>query len=376
MRTVSHFHLDKVENFVGFAVENAKHREMVKVLTRAAIISDELEFYTYIEQISEQFLGKIGIFIDAIYQFLIIIHYDLTADIYINDFPIEVEMLLMRNVMKGELVYSQNIADINKITFPEIQINNMDKIIYCFKVGWKFALFFDLARHKEKLNIESMYLVLGELYRYLSFQYIYKVIESEKEFGELLKDGWFPFVELISSRDYKVLIQMYKNKDKSIYNEFINRFDKKRIIEITRKWWAKKVFNDKKDILQAGVSAFLLNSDSGYINCIKTLLTELEGIIRLQYYNDRKGKKIKINELLKYMINKAKEKTGSEYSLLLPLPFFKYLEKFIYANFEYDKGKYNLSRHSISHGIARASDYTKERALQVILILDQIYFYI
>ncbi len=266
-----------------------------------------------------------------------------------------------------------------RIKFANISITDTDKIIYCFKVGWKFALFFDLAREQEKLNIDSMYLTLGELYRYLSFQYVYTVMESEKDFEEMLKDGWFPFVELITSQDYKLLIQMYRDKHKielKIEN-FIAKFDKPRIEKLTEKWWMKKIFNEKKDILQAGIMAYLANNNQGYINCIKTLLTEIEGIIRLQYYDDmNKRKKVKLNDLLKHIFKKAKEKTGSGYSLLLPMPFFKYLDKFIYANFDFKNNRLNLTRHSISHGVAMASDYTRERALQIILILDQIYFYI
>jgi hypothetical protein len=380
MQNISHFHLTEVENFAGFAMETAKKGEMLKVLARAAIISDQIDFFTFIDQISGQFLAKLGIFIDAVYQFLIIIHNNLSADIYVNDFPTEVEIFINRNIEKGELVSVRDVVDIKTFKFPDIPIADTDKVIYCFKVSWKFALFFDLARDKQKLDIDSMYLTLGKLYRYLSFQYVYEVMESEREFEEMLKDGWFPFVELISSEDFKILIEMYNNKDKIKLNfdNFIAKFDKQRIEKLTEKWWTKNIFNEKKNILQAGISAYLLNNNIGYINCIKTLLTEIEGIIRLQYYDDSeiRKKKPSITELLKYIFKKAKDKTGSEYSLLLPLPFFKYLDKFIYSNFQFEKGKLNLSRHSISHGVARASDYTKERALQIIFILDQIYFYI
>lgn len=46
-----HIHLARVENFIGFATENAEEGETVKILTRASVTSDEPEFYTYTEQI-------------------------------------------------------------------------------------------------------------------------------------------------------------------------------------------------------------------------------------------------------------------------------------------------------------------------------------
>ena len=39
-----------------------------------------------------------------------------------------------------------DIADIRSMKFSNIKITESDKVIYCFKVGWKFGLFFDLDR--------------------------------------------------------------------------------------------------------------------------------------------------------------------------------------------------------------------------------------
>ena len=109
----------------------------------------------------------------------------------------------------------------------------------------------------------------------------------------------------------------------------------------------------------------------------KNSLTEIEGIIRLQYFSDTgKSKDVKISDLLKYLIEKGKIKSGSDYSLFLPIPFLKYLEDVVFSNFDLATNKIDLSRHSSSHGVAKADDYTKIKALQMILILDQIYFYI
>lgn len=218
---------------------------------------------------------------------------------------------------------------------------------------------------------------MGNLYRYLSFQDVYKVLETEGCFQEMMKDGWFPFIETIS--DYKALSAAYTDKFdfENRVNKFIEAFDKVRIDKITSKWWAKKVFSDKKEILEAGINAFSRGDKEGYINCIKTLLTEVEGIIRLQYFQETsKGRCVKVKELLQYVIEKEKAKSGSDYSLFLPLPFFDYLNDIVFSNFDLETGKIDLSRHSLSHGVAKVEEYTKIKALQAILILDQIFFYI
>lgn len=370
-------HLDQVQDFAGFLTENVKKGKTAKVLTRASVISDEPEFYTYTEQISNIFLNKLGIFINTVFQFLVLIHKDLSADLYINDFPIAIEIRAKRDIRKGEVVRQGDIADIRRLKFPDIKIVETDKVIYCFKVGWKFALFFDLNR-QDNLDVDEMFLALGELYRYLSFQYVYNVLESKVQFEEMIKDGWFPFIEIIGS-EYKGLTKAYENKFdfENKIKKLVDSFNKVRIEKIAKKWWSNQIFKDKQPLLEAGVNAYLRGDNDGFINCIKTLSSEIEGIIRFQYFSETgKGKNVHLQALLQHIIKKGKIKSGSDYSLLFPLPFLSYLKNIVFANFNLESGRVDLSRHSSSHGVANAGDYTKIKALHMILILDQIYFYI
>ncbi|MDY6839825.1 MAG: hypothetical protein SWH78_17845 [Thermodesulfobacteriota bacterium] len=78
LKRVNRQHFKKVENFAGFALETAKPGEMLKVQTYGTLISDDPLFYTYIDQISSIFLKDI--LVNSIYQFLVVLHEDLTAD--------------------------------------------------------------------------------------------------------------------------------------------------------------------------------------------------------------------------------------------------------------------------------------------------------
>ena len=348
---------------------------MVKVQTRGSLISDDPLFYTYIDQIASIFLKNV--LVNQVFQFLVVIHENLSADLYLNDLPIKVLMMTKRALQKGEIVRSNDIADIKQLSFEGITIRDTDKIIYSFKVGWKFGLFFDLDRGVS-LNIAAMEAELGSLFRYLSFQYVYDIIESKPHFELLLKDGWFPFIEIIGA-EFKELGEAYKNlpDPQSKVQEVISKFDKMRISRITDKWWNKQLFSDKKSILESGIESYLNNDAKGFIACIKILLTEIEGIIRLHYFNETgKGKDVHISDLMTHIFDKGKIKSGSELSLFLPRAFFHYLKEAIFPQFDLEKGNIALSRHTSSHGIAKAVDYSKIRAVQMILILDQIYFYI
>jgi hypothetical protein len=54
----------------------------------------------------------------------------------------------------------------------------------------------------------------------------------------------------------------------------------------------------------------------------------------------------------------------------------RYLDEIFFADFDLSDNKVTLSRHSSSHGVAKEDDFHKIKALQTILTLDQVYFYI
>ncbi|MCK5534627.1 hypothetical protein KAI68_05880 [bacterium] len=370
----NHLKFNRVENFAGFAAENIEPRDnKAKVLLSAFIYSDQPEFYLYSDRIAEIYLNRYYP-VNKIHRYLIVIHQDVSADIYVNDFPIVTEVLPKRsNIKKDQAIRIIDIADINNLRFGDIKIKGDDCLIFCFKIGWKFGLFFDCTRN---LDIDKLPHKLGTCYKYLTFQEEYAVLENEKMFNKMVNDGWVPFIQLLGG-DFKRLSKYYKDKNKfiSAINEFINKFDKNRIESFVNKWWNKEIFQRKKSILTAGINAYVRNTESDFITCIKTLYSEIEGIIRMSYLNE-------INEnpsfakLLQYVDQKAKNKFISRNSLGFPDIFFSYLKKTIFKNFDLKSGKIDLSRHSTSHGVAKAEDYSKMKALQAILVLDQMYFYL
>jgi hypothetical protein len=386
--TSMNFHLDKVEDLTGFALENGKRGDTIKVLTRASLTSANPEFYHYAEQTANIFLNRIHIPADLVHRLLVIIHQDLTADLYINDFPVALEIRAKRAVEKGQIVTQGDIADIGIISFPEINLLETDKVIYCFKVGWRFGLFFDLAPRiqpsgtpaypvqVEKFDPERMMRSIGDLYRYLSFYHVYSVLESGAQFKEMMHDGWFPFIEILGN-EYKKLDEAYRdkpNRERRI-KAIVDEFSEDRINKITCKWWKNQAFSEKRDLIEAGINAYLQDTRDGFVNCIKNLWTEVEGVLRKIYRTDKGKNKVNQDRLISHIIEKARKKTRSDYSLLLPAPFLKYLQSVAFVSFDSRTGSVNLSRHTSSHGIADAQQYTKDRALQLILILDQIYFY-
>jgi len=372
-----HFHLDTVDDIAGFPLVNVKQGNYFWLLTSASIISDQPEFRKYIAQLSNPYFNKVGIFPNAVYQFLILLHCDRSADLYVNDFPVEIELMAKYDFRKSSVITLKDIADIRRLKFANIEIVDTDRVIYCFKVGWKFGLFFNLD-YDGIQAVDDLALTLGKLYRRLSFQDVYEVMENGTHFEQMKKDGWFPFIELIGG-DYEALSEAYQDRSdlENRIERTIRSFDEARVHRITSRWWRQQVFQDKKEILQAGINAFLRNDNEGNINCIKNLLSEVDGIITVQHFKDTgESKGIHKHELLQHLIEKGKVKSGSDDSLLLALPFLMYLNDVVFSCFDLKTGQIGLSRHSSSHGVADADVYTRARALQALLVLDQICFYL
>lgn len=372
----SHIRLERVQPLAGFAAADMPPKTFGWILTRAFVCSDDPAFYLYCDQISKMFLSRY--FIDAVRNFLVVIHIDLSADVYVNDFPIQIKILAKRDMKAGEPIRYNDIADIAELRFAGIEIKENDSVIFCFKKGWKFGLFFDLnpLDRKSNLGLENLSHDLGSYYRYLSFQELYSIIENEPLFETMFADGWFPFIQLLGG-DFEELAKCYEHESDfpSALDRFLNRFDRRRIYSFADRWWKNPLFESKRKILEAGIEAYLLETEAGYINCVKTLYSEIEGVVRISYVRE-KGEDPTFRELMEYVEKKAEGKFGTRGSLGFSDVFYRYLEEVVFKDFDLKTGKVDLSRHAVSHGVADQKEYTKLKAVQAILIIDQMYFYL
>ena len=78
---------------------------------------------------------------------------------------------------------------------------------------------------------------------------------------------------------------------------------------------------------------------------------------------EEEGSAPSFGDLIEYVKEKAEGKFGTRGSLGFP------------GIFDIATGQVDLSRHSVSHGVADRTKYTRSKAIQAILILDQMYFY-
>jgi hypothetical protein len=248
-----------------------------------------------------------------------------------------------------------------------------DKIIACLKAGWRFLLAFDLSG---TLDLPTFQKNLARVYRYLMFREEYAVLENQELFDTLLSNGWFPFSEMIGV-DFRKLETAFRyadipEKKVSYLSDVHAGFSKERLDRLMDYWWRSPQLSTKKAILSEAVAAYI---EGKYISCIKILYSEIEGVVRLQYHKES-GHGPTFSELRQFIAAKARKRSPDPGSLGFPAVFAEYLDRNIFANFDLDAGTVVLSRHSAEHGVAGPEAYDRDRALQAILTLDQIRFYL
>jgi len=362
----------------GVATSNVKKGERSRVLVRAEITSDQPEFHLFMQGITNLVVGKakdagVVVQMDRVSAMLVVTREGGIADLYLHDFPFEMEILAKRNMAKGEMVYQSDIADVRRLRLSWLALQPKDGVLCCFKVGWKFALFFDL--HPERiLNVDAMERTLGRLYRRLAFQALYDAFESETGLSKLVAAGWFPFIEIIGG-EFEELLKAYGD-DVNVEAEtakLLRRFDAPRIDGLAMRWWKGSLLSRRRDILEPALEAFTHRDP---VSCLKIILTEIEGILQDLHIGEQ-GSGMSTKELLAFAANRGVQKASDPNSLLFPQQFLRYMRAYTYARFDPRKAEASvMSRHTVAHGRAMAKAYTMERALQSILTLDQINFYV
>lgn len=164
------------------------------------------------------------------------------------------------------------------------------------------------------------------------------------------------------------------NSETAISN-VIAKFNTDRIKAMTAKWWSIPQFAAQQQIIEVGLDQFLTNTKAGDIAAIKTLVTELDGILQRKHFEDLRLDTRKSKPRTEYLRKLGMLKFGSEEATILPNLFSDYLNKVIFASFDIATGSLDMSRNSAAHGVAKPEAYTRERALQLILTLDQIAWY-
>jgi hypothetical protein len=357
----------------GFATETIPKNCTGTIIRKGFISSYEPAFEKICDNLLNLLVGRSES--DFINTLIAVIKKDDTGLVY-RHFPMQIGIRTKKEKKQYEVVFENELLDINKVEFVDdifkLDIADEDKFVWLFRKNWKFGLFFDFTGG---LKTNELAQELATHYKHLMFFNYYAAKQERDSFIELIKDGWFPFVQLLGS-DFEQLIQHYRDDKKYDFQikGILDNFDKDKVYAFSEQWWGNSIFNDKRGILEAGIEAYFQNSTSGYVNATKTLSTEIEGIIRVAYFRE-KGKNPSTADLKEYVQTCGSQKFSAD-SLGFPELFYEYMNHSIFQGFNLNSDEIPSSRHSYAHGVAKLENYNQIRAFQLILTLDQIYFFL
>ena len=302
---------------------------------------------------------------------LAILRQDKTATIYINA-PMKALMQIKKSVDAGQAVYRDDIADISKLVFNDIEIPDGVGVMVLFSAGWRKGLFYDLVSLSDK-NLKRDYdlnQLLGGYYAYLSFQERFKISDSEWE--SLFQNGWFPFITLNND-----LISNIINHNREGWNvdDLLLGIEKdvlQRLPDGLKTWAHIKAFEPHMDFISKAVEHYQ-NKDS--LSCISVLFPRIEGILREFQSIQGQPEKATQKDLAGTVLPVNENPQNYQYTPLLPLRFHQYLTEVYFANFDPLKKDNTLSRNTVGHGVATKENFDIKGATLGFLILDQLSYY-
>lgn len=281
-------------------------------------------------------------------------------------------MQVKKSVDAGQVIYRNDIADVSKLVFHDIEIPDDVGVMALFSVGWRKGLFYDLVSLSDK-NLKRDYelsQLLGGYYAYLSFQERFKISDSEWE--SLLRNGWFPFITLNSDLIGNIVSH---NREGWNVDDLLPKVQvgvSKRLPDGLKTWAKIKSFEPHMEFISKAAEHYQKNDP---ISCISVLFPRIEGIMRGFQTIQGQPKKVKQKDLAGTVLSPDVNPKDHQFSPLLPLRFSQYLTEVYFANFDPTRTDNDLSRNTVGHGVATKDNFNLKGSTLGFLILDQLSYY-
>lgn len=362
----------------GYSTVSCKPGEFVWIIQKEFVSSEDGDLLiSRMEGFPSLLLNKIAqihqtiIIQSSIDNMLALLKKDKSATIYINA-PMRALMQVKKSVDAGQVIYRNDIADVRKLVFHDIEIPDDVGVMVLFSVGWRKGFFYDLVPLSDK-NLKRDYdlnQLLGGYYAYLSFQERFKIPDSEWE--SLLQNGWFPFITL---RNDIVVSILNHNREGWNIDDLLPKIQEdvlKRLPDGLKTWANIKAFEPHMGFISKAAEHYQKND---YISCISVLFPRIEGILREFQSIQGQPENAKQKDLAGTVLSSGVNPKDHQFSPLLPLRFNQYLTEVYFANFDPRRTDNPLSRHTVGHGVATTENFNLKGSTLGFLILDQLSYY-
>jgi hypothetical protein len=184
----------------GFTVRSVSQGELADMVTRDLATSESPRFFVYAEQIANLIFPKLGVSNDKVDRYLMVLHPDNTADVYLQDFKTVARARLNRPMQAGEAIFRADITEIDEVRFPDSEIVRGDRMVFFERRGWRFGLAFDFTR---KTDADLFAKMAADLQRRLLLDDILQITLTELREAE--QTGYDAFVITEGKTDWRHL---------------------------------------------------------------------------------------------------------------------------------------------------------------------------
>ena len=357
----------------GYALTSAEEGEQVQILYREfTSTEDGQHFIQRLEGLTNGILHGMPSQIkpSQVDHMLVIYDRNGKANVCINKLEVRAFAQVTRQIQAGEKVYKEDLSDIKNLDLG-VSVPNNDGFLFLFSVGWRKGLFYDFGpicgpnAQKRKYDINS---ILAQAYCHVLFQERFSVTDAE--WASLFSYQWFLFLGLRDNTINTLISHIRYGKDPDeMLNDIVSEV-KERVPQMLNSWRKHSAFLPHMEILERAIDRFL---DDDHISCTGLLFPRIEGILRT-YHSELGTQKTPSTKNLTKSAVADKQKT--DISLLLPHRFDDYLTDVYFKDFDPNSPDIDVSRHSVSHGVADASKFDQKSAVIGILIIHQLFYFL
>ncbi|MGI8980612.1 MAG: hypothetical protein ACR2FY_15395 [Pirellulaceae bacterium] len=355
----------------GYAISGARAGEQASIqCMEFTSTEDGQHFIQRLEGLPSEILGKLTppIRPSQVESLLAILDRDGKATVYVNEVGQKVRMRPSRSIKAGERVSKNDIVDLDRLELS-VDVPAEAGVLYVFSEGWRKGLFYDfgpIAGPDPKPRDYDLFSLLGQVYCQVLFQERFSITESEWE--ALFKAKWFPFAALPHGTIDELISYIRCGWDPDEKLDEVALEVKGRLPELLKVWSKHPALAPHFEILERAVERF---QQDDFLSCTSLLFPRIEGILRTHHASLGTVEKPTQTNLSNSAVSERLDRTAC---LLLPHWFAKYLQTVYFADFNPVAQSIDVSRHSVSHGVATTSQFNKKSSLIGLLVVHQLYY--
>ena len=199
---------------------------------------------------------------------------------------------------------------------------------------------------------------------YLAFQDRFKI--SDDQWAELFRQRWFPFIGLSSDQLRAILHHASLKVPIDPLLDDMVEDAKAHCIRLREMVATHSALGDHKETLTKALQHF----ESGdYLSCATMLFPRIEGILRQRKDDALPGRATQTNLAAAAVADP--DESRHSLSLLLPQKFRQFLDEIYFADFDPSNIE-DVSRNTVSHGVAPEDKLSLKSAFMAVLILEQV----